>query len=38
MTNIHSTAVIADTVELGRDVHRPYCCVDGNVVLGDNCT
>ena len=38
MTNIHSTAVIADTVELGRDVCiGPYCCVDGNVVLGDNC-
>ena len=38
MTNIHSTAVIASTVELGRDVCiGPYCCVDGNVVLGDNC-
>ena len=38
MTKIHSTAVIADTVELGRDVCiGPYCCVDGNVVLGDNC-
>ena len=38
MTNIHSTAMIADTVELGRDVCiGPYCCVDGNVVLGDNC-
>ena len=38
MTNIHSTAVIADTVELGRNVCiGPYCCVDGNVVLGDNC-
>ncbi|MEC8095062.1 MAG: acyl-[acyl-carrier-protein]--UDP-N-acetylglucosamine O-acyltransferase, partial [Pseudomonadota bacterium] len=38
MRNIHSTAVIADTVELGRDVRiGPYCCVDGNVVLGDNC-
>jgi UDP-N-acetylglucosamine acyltransferase len=39
MTSIHSTAVIADTVELGRDVCiGPYCCVDGNVVLGDNCS
>ena len=38
MTKIHSTAVIADTVELGRDVCiGPYCCLDGNVVLGDNC-
>ncbi len=38
MKIIHSTAVIADTVELGRDVCiGPYCCLDGNVVLGDNC-
>ena len=38
MTNIHSTALVADTVKLGRDVTiGPYCCVDGNVELGDNC-
>ena len=39
MTNIHNTALVADTVKLGRDVTiGPYCCVDGNVELGDNCT
>ena len=38
MTDVHSTALVADTVKLGRNVTiGPYCCVDGNVVLGDNC-
>ena len=38
MTDIHSTALVADTVKLWRDVSiGPYCCVDGNVVLGDKC-
>ena len=38
MTEVHSTALVADTVKLGRNVTiGPYCCVDGNVVLGDNC-
>ena len=38
MTDIHSTALVADTVKLGRDVSiGPYCCVDSNVVLGDKC-
>jgi UDP-N-acetylglucosamine acyltransferase len=38
MTDVHSTALVADTVKLGRNVTiGPYCCVDGNVVLDDNC-
>lgn len=38
MTDVHSTALVADTVKLGRNVTiGPYCCVDGNVMLGDNC-
>ena len=38
MTDVHNTALVADTVKLGRNVTiGPYCCVDGNVVLGDNC-
>ena len=38
MTDVHSTALVADTVKLGRNVTiGPYCCVDGNVVIGDNC-
>ena len=38
MTDVHSTALVADTVKLGRNVTiGPYCCLDGNVVIGDNC-
>ena len=38
MTDVHSTALVADTVKLGRNVTiGPYCCVDGNVVIGDDC-
>ena len=34
----YNTALVAGTVKLGRDVTiGPYCCVDGNVELGDNC-
>lgn len=34
--NIHSTAIIADSVKLGEDVIiGAYCVLDGNVVIGD---
>jgi len=37
MAQIHPTAIIDDSVTLGRDVRiGPYCCVTGEVTLGDN--
>lgn len=36
MSDIHPTAIIDDSVTLGADVKvGPYCCVTGNVELGD---
>ena len=36
MSDIHPTAIIEDTVEIGANVHiGPYCHVSGGVRLGD---
>lgn len=37
MNSIHNTAIIADTVNLGKNVIiGPYCVIVGNVNIGDN--
>ena len=37
MTNIHSTALVDKSVQLGLNVQiGPYCVIDGNVRIGDN--
>lgn len=39
MTNIHPTAIIADTATLGENVTvGPFAIIEDNVTLGDNCT
>ncbi|MBT4989098.1 MAG: acyl-ACP--UDP-N-acetylglucosamine O-acyltransferase [Rickettsiales bacterium] len=36
--NIHSTAVIDESVKLGSNITiGPFCYITGNVVIGDNC-
>ena len=37
--SIHSTAIIAPTARIGKDVKiGPYCVIDDNVTIGDGCT
>jgi UDP-N-acetylglucosamine acyltransferase len=38
MTQIHSTAIISKSAELGKNVEvGPYCIIGENVQIGDNC-
>lgn len=38
-TDIHPTAIVAETATLGKDVRiGPYCCVGSDVALGDEVT
>jgi UDP-N-acetylglucosamine acyltransferase len=38
MTNIHSSAIIEDSVRIGSNVKiGPFCHISGDVVIGDNC-
>ena len=38
MNNIHSTAIVSSKAKLGQNVNiGPYCIINSNVILGNNC-
>ena len=39
MNNIHSTAIVSSKAELGNNIHiGPYCIINENVKINDNCS